>query len=79
MKIAINGAFFQPRGGGIKEYIYNLVLNLSDVDSNNEYVLYVLLDQIEYANETFKNIRIKTIPYTTKQVIARSIFEKWFS
>lgn len=78
MKIAINGAFFQPRGGGIKEYIYNLILNLSNIGSNNEYVLYVLLDQVEYANEAFKNIRIKAIPYTTRQVVARSLFEKWF-
>lgn len=82
MKIAINCAFFQPRGGGIKEYIQNLVENLSQVDNRNEYVLYVLEDYEEYAREHLNcKFRIKPIPFKGKNllnVIYRSVFERYF-
>lgn len=82
MKIAINCAFFQPKGGGIKEYIQNLVENLSKLDYENEYILYVLRDNVEYAkNELKTNFRIKSIPYNGKNlwdIIKRSIFENFF-
>lgn len=82
MKIAINCAFFQPKGGGIKEYIQNLVENLSKLDYENEYILYVLSDNIEYAkNELKTNFRIKSIPYRGKSlwdIIKRSVFENLF-
>lgn len=82
MKIAINCAFFQPKGGGIKEYIQNLVENLSIVDSENEYVLYVLEDQLDYAKKNLKtHFRIKDIPYKSNglaNVMQRSLFEDFF-
>ncbi|MDE6696848.1 MAG: glycosyltransferase family 4 protein [Muribaculaceae bacterium] len=82
MKIAINCAFFQTQGGGIKEYIHNLVENLSILDSKNEYVLYVLEDYEEYARENLKTgFRIKTIPFKGDGLvnkIIRSIFERFF-
>ena len=82
MKIAINCAFFQPKGGGIKEYIYNLVNNLSLCDTTNSYILYVLKDMYEYAKENFpQSMRIKVMPYASRpksQVIKRSLFEQNF-
>ena len=79
MKIAINCAFFQPKGGGIREYIFNLVNNLSIVDDKNEYILYVLSDMLDYAKNNFpKRFKIKSIPYNSKQVIRRSLFENFF-
>jgi len=82
MKIAINCAFFQPKGGGIKEYIQNLVENLNLIDNENEYILYVLEDYIEYANTNLKcRFQIKSIPFkgsTLIDVIKRSVFESYF-
>ncbi len=82
MKIAINCAFFQPRGGGIKEYIQNLVENLSQIDNQNEYILYVLEDHLEYAKSHLKcKFQIKPIPFRGNgliNVITRSVFEKYF-
>lgn len=83
MKIAINCIFFQPRAGGIAEYIYNLVTNLSQIDDKNEYVLYVLKDWFNYACENLPpHFRIKTIPYGSSfiDVVKRSLFsQKYWS
>lgn len=82
MKIAINCAFFQPKGGGIKEYIYNLVTNLASEDTVNEYVLYVLKDQVEYALANLPlKFRIKAIPFKAAslyEIIKRSLLEYKF-
>lgn len=82
MKIAINCAFFQPRGGGIKEYIQNLIENISRLDKENEYVLYVLDDYYDYARKHLKtDFRIKRVPFRGSgllNVIYRSIFEHFF-
>lgn len=82
MKIAINCAFYQPLGGGIKEYIYNLTHNLSKLDKNNSYVLYVLEDQLEFAKKGLpSNFKIKTISFKSRNTIdkiKRSLFEQKF-
>ena len=79
MKIAINCAFFQPKGGGIREYIYNLVNNIALVDHENDYILYVLSDMVDYAKNNLPDrFKVKVIPYTSKQVIKRSLFENYF-
>lgn len=82
MKIAINCAFFQPRGGGIKEYIQNLVENLNQIDKANEYILYVLEDYLIYARSNLKcSFKIKAMPFkgnSTLDVIKRSILENYF-
>lgn len=82
MKIAINCVFFQPKGGGIKEYIDNLVNNLAKLDSENEYVLYVLKDQLDYAKKNLPSkFKIKTLPFVSGSKfnrIKRSLFEKKF-
>lgn len=81
MKIAINCIFCQPKGGGIREYIYNVVSALSRIDKENEYVLYVLKDCMDYARRTLPdvpNMRIKPTPYDSsyKSVINRSLFSR---
>lgn len=82
MKIAINCAFYQPLGGGIKEYVYNLTNNLSKLDNTNSYILYVLEDQFEFAKKGLPaNFRIKTIPFRSRNTldkIRRSLFEQKF-
>lgn len=79
MKIAINCSFFIPKGGGIKEYIYNITRNLAKIDSENEYVLYVASDYYDYAcKELPKTMKIKSTPFSSKQSIKRSLFENSF-
>ena len=82
MKIAINCAFYQPKGGGIKEYIDNLVNNFATLPSRYEFVLYVLQDQLDYARKNLPSkFKIKTIPFkssTKINKIERSLFEGRF-
>lgn len=83
MKVAINCAFLQPKGGGIKEYMVNLVKNLCKVAPENQYVVYVLKDFHDYAEECLKgcNVKIKDIPFKTGSAfnkIIRSLNEGRF-
>ena len=82
MKIAINCQFWILRGGGgIKEYIANLVNHLEKVDHQNEYVLYVLEDQFEDAKTKLPaRFKLKPIPYQRNFVskVKRSLFAQSF-
>ncbi len=82
MKIAINCQFWILHGGGgIKEYIANLVNYLDKVDHQNEYVLYVLEDQFEGAKSKLPSrFKLKAIPYRRNRVsrIMRSLFSQRF-
>lgn len=79
MKVAINCCFFVPKGGGIKEYIYNLTNNIAKIDDKNEYILYVHSDCLEYAKENLpEKMRIKSVPFNSYQAIKRSLFEQKF-
>lgn len=82
MKIAINCAFYQPKGGGIKEYIHNLVNNFASLNPSNEIILYVLKDQLKFAKKNLpKSFKIKEIPYQSGskfQRIKRSLLEQNF-
>lgn len=82
MKIAINCQFWILHGGGgIKEYIANLVNHLEKVDHENEYVLYVLEDQFEGAKTKLPSrFKLKAIPYRRNPVsrIMRSLFAQRF-
>jgi len=76
MKIAINCCYYIPKGGGIKEYIYNLVTNIIKLDNTNEYVFYIYRDNENYWQETMpKNLKYKTVPFSSKMRILRSIFQ----
>lgn len=81
MKIAINCIFCQPRGGGIKEYIVNLTSHLAMIDNENEYILYVLQDQVDFAKSLLPaKYTVKPIPYGSSRlsVIKRSLFAQRF-
>lgn len=82
MKIAINAAFYQPKGGGIKEYIDNLLINLSKLSSEHQFIVYVLQDQFEYAKNNLPDkFKIKRIPFKSGSKwnrIKRSLFERRF-
>lgn len=82
MKIAINCAFYQPKGGGIKEYIDNLINNFAILNPDYEIVLYVLKDYLNYAKSNLPDkYKIKTIPYKSGSrynKIKRSICENSF-
>lgn len=82
MKIAINCAFYEPKGGGVKEYIDNLVTNLATLPTRHEFVLYVLQDQLDYArNNLPSKFKIKTLPFNSGSKInkiKRSLFEGSF-
>lgn len=83
MKIGINCIFFQRKGGGIKEYIENLLGNLAEiVDEKDELILYVLKDQEEYAKQFLpKKFKIKTVPFLSGSKynrIKRSLLESKF-
>lgn len=81
MKIAINCIFCQPKGGGIKEYIVNLTNNIESIDNQNEYILYVLEDQLDYARSVLPSrFRLKTVPFKSDflSIIKRSLFSHYF-
>ncbi|HLS37608.1 MAG TPA: glycosyltransferase family 1 protein [Sphingobacterium bovisgrunnientis] len=79
MKIAINCAFYYPKAGGIKEYIYNVVWNLSRINATYEFVLYFPDNFMAYAEETLpKEFRKKSLGFTTNQAIKRSLLEQAF-
>lgn len=83
MKIAINCIFCQPQGGGIKEYIYNIVNAISLQDKDNTFLLYVLKDGEAYAKSLLPHsgrFQIKTLPYGSSlgEVIKRSLFSDLF-
>ena len=82
MKIAINCQFcFAKGGGGITEYIINLTKHLEKVDHENEYVLYALEDQFEYAKTKLPaRFKLKPIPYQQNFVstVKRSLFADGF-
>ncbi len=80
-KIAINAAFLQPKGGGISEYIYNLITNIYAIDTDNEYIVYVLKSMEGYAKEKLPNgLKIKLIPFGTSfvEVLKRSLLSQQF-
>lgn len=81
MKIAINCSICQPKGGGITEYIVNLMREIERIDHENEYILYVLQDLYDFCKTKLpERFRIKTIPYsnTLPQIIKRSLFSQRF-
>ncbi|WP_445736992.1 glycosyltransferase family 4 protein [Mariniflexile sp.] len=80
MKIAINCSFYFPKGGGIKEYIFNLVINLNEILKKQDSVIcYISKDQEKYWVETMpSNIIYKLTPFTSKQPIKRSLLESFF-
>jgi glycosyltransferase involved in cell wall biosynthesis len=80
MKIAINCSFYFPKGGGIKEYIYNLVINLNKIlKPEDRIICYLSKDQENYWLESMpSNIAYKLTPFNSNQAIKRSLLERFF-
>lgn len=82
MKIAINCVFFQPKAGGVREYMHNLLIHLAKIDFTNEYIIYVLEDMMDYAKSMLPSRFIyKSIPFgsgSKLEVIRRSLLENRF-
>lgn len=82
MKVAINASFLVPKGGGIKEYIKNLINNLIKVSDKLELIVYVSSGMSDYARFILPDkVKIKETPYRHGDIIStikRSIFEQRF-
>ena len=82
MKVAINASFLVPKGGGIKEYIKNLINNLIKVSDKLELIVYVSSGMSDYARSILPDkVKIKETPYRHGDIIStikRSIFEQRF-
>lgn len=82
MKIAINGSFLFRMGGGIKEYIINLInFLLFNNNSKFNFILYVPKDIDEDTlNQISKSdyLTFKRTPYKSSQRIKRSLTERAF-
>ncbi len=82
MRVAINASFLVPKGGGIKEYIKNLINNLVEVSDKLELIVYVSSGMSDYAWSVLPdNVRIKETPYRHGDIIntiKRSMFEQRF-
>jgi glycosyltransferase involved in cell wall biosynthesis len=79
LKIALNCSYYGEKSGGIKEYIYNLVINLLKVDKENEYTFYVSVDDEEFWRRTMpKEAKYKIFPFKRDQQIKRSLTQDSF-
>lgn len=82
MKVAINASFLVPKGGGIKEYVKNLINNLVEISDKLELIVYVSSGMSAYARSILSNnVRIKETPYKCGGIMntmKRSLFEQYF-
>lgn len=82
MKVAINASFLVPKGGGIKEYIKNLINNLVEISDKLELIVYVSSGMSDYARSILPDkVKIRETPYKHGDIIStikRSIFEQCF-
>ncbi|WP_319589877.1 glycosyltransferase family 1 protein [uncultured Draconibacterium sp.] len=79
MKIAINCIYYTPKGGGITEYIYNLVKELVKIDSKNSFIIYTTKESKESLRLIVgAKARIKVFPYSENQKYRRAFFQHSF-
>lgn len=77
MKIAINCIYFTPQGGGITEYIENLVKEITKINLDNQFIFYI----IKEAADKFKEIvneescSVKIFPFSENQKYRRSLLQ----
>lgn len=78
MKIAINCIYYEA-GGGIKEYIHNLVKELVNLENNFEYVFYIPKTiESQFIELTNGKGKIKIFPFDSKNKIKRALLQKFF-
>lgn len=79
MKIAINCCYYGRTSGGIKEYIYNLVTNVTKIDKRNEYLFYISPDDELFWQETIpKELNYKIFPFYRHEKVKRALLQKAF-
>ena len=77
MKIAINCIYYTPKGGGITEYIYNLVKEIININKENQIIFYISKDVEFFKDTKFDDLfKIKTFPFHESQKIKRSLFQQ---
>ncbi|MGM0407330.1 MAG: glycosyltransferase family 4 protein [Bacteroidota bacterium] len=77
MIIAINCIYFTPKGGGITEYIYNLVKEIFQLEHSHKFIIYVTNDGKEKIKKiTGNKAIIKEFPYSEHQKYKRSLFQQ---
>jgi glycosyltransferase involved in cell wall biosynthesis len=78
MKIAIN-CIYHEAGGGIGEYIYNLVKELVNLDKGYNFVFYITKEsEIKFKDLTKGIGVIKIFPFDSKNKIKRALFQQYF-
>jgi len=78
MKIAIN-CIYHESGGGIGEYIHNLVKELVLLEKNHDFVFYITKEsEIKFRDLTKGVGVIKIFPYDSNKKIKRAIFQQFF-
>lgn len=82
MKIALNFSFFQPRAGGVMEYMRSLLREMVAIEPEHNWIVYVLKDFKDFALENLPpGVDLRLIPFSGGGNIAnirRSIFENKF-
>ena len=77
MKIAINCIYYTPKGGGITEYIHNLIKELTKLNHHHNFIIYVNREAEKQMNDIVGgNARIKTFPFLEAQKYKRSLFQQ---
>lgn len=78
MKIAVNCIYYEA-GGGIKEYIHNLVRELLSLNSEFEFVFYIPKTiEVTFLELTKGKGKIKIFPFESNKKIKRALFQKYF-
>jgi glycosyltransferase involved in cell wall biosynthesis len=78
MKIAIN-CIYHESGGGIGEYIYNLVKELVTLDNTHDFVFYITKEsEIKFRDLTRGIGVIKIFPFDSNKKIKRAFLQQFF-
>ncbi len=76
MKIAINCCYYGETSGGIKEYIFNLITNITKLNEHCDIICYVSKDDEYYWHKTMpKDIKYKVIPFKRNEKILKALLE----
>lgn len=77
MKIAINCIYYTPKGGGIKEYIYNLVTELGKIEHKHDIIFYITKEsELDFRNIIGDSGILKIFPFCENEKIKRALFQQ---
>jgi glycosyltransferase involved in cell wall biosynthesis len=79
MKIAINCIYYGVGGGGVSEYIYNLVKELIGLNNDYNFVFYITEDsEIKFKELTKGRGVVKIFPFDSRNKIKRAFLQSYF-